>query len=192
MIESDDPVLVLIGERVALGPLRADLVPAYHRWEQQLAVLAGFGQTTPDTLEARQSSYEAASQAGSDSANFTIYAKDNTGAWEPVGTTTLHIDQRKQVADYVIMLGERRGEGLGTEATRLTLDWAFNVAGLINVKLEVWAPNRGAIRAYEKAGFKHVGIRRSGARWLGRPCDEVIMDALPGDLSDSVVPRQMS
>lgn len=191
MADSDEPVFVLIGDRVALGTLRADLVPLYHRWEQQLAVLAGYGQTTPEPLEARQSSYDAAAQASGDGAYFTVYARTDNEAWEPVGTTTLHIDTRKQVADYIIMLGERRGQGIGTEATRLTLDWAFNVAGLVNVKLEVWAPNEGAIRAYEKAGFKHVGVRRNGARWLGRPCDEIIMDAVPEEFSDSVVERQL-
>ncbi|HEX3811769.1 MAG TPA: GNAT family protein [Mycobacteriales bacterium] len=191
MVDTDEPVLVLIGDRVALGTLRVDLVPLYHRWEQQLAVLAGYGQTTPEPLEARQSSYDAAAQAGDDGAYFTIYAKTGDGRWEPIGTTTLHIDSRKQIADYVIMLGARRGEGLGTEATRLTLDWAFNVAGLRNVKLEVWAPNKSAIRAYEKAGFHHVGVRRNGARWLGGPCDEIIMDAIPEDFSGSVVQGQL-
>jgi len=103
----------------------------------------------------------------------------------------LHIDQRKHVADYVILLGERRGEGLGTEATTLTLDWAFNVAGLRNVTLEVWEPNKAAIRAYEKAGFRIVGVRRHGARWLGQQCDEIIMDAMPEDFTDSVVEQQL-
>lgn len=187
----DEPVLVLTGDRVALGAMRSDLVPLYHRWEQQLAVLAGYGHATPDTLEGRQSSYEAASQASAESGSFTVYARDSEGVWEPIGTTTLHIDWRRQVADYVIMLGTRRGEGLGTEATRLTLDWAFNVAGLKNVKLEVWAPNTAAIRAYEKAGFRHVGVRRNGARWLGQQCDEVIMDAIPEDVVGSVVADQL-
>lgn len=189
--EAEEAVLALIGDRVALGPLRADLVPLYHRWEQQLAVLAGLGQVTLETLEARQASYDAAAQAGADSAYFTVYARDTADRWQPIGTTTLHIDQRKQIADYVIVLGERRGEGLGTAATRLTLDWAFNVAGLVNVRLEVWAPNKAAIGAYERAGFKHIGIRRNGARWLGQQCDEVIMDAVPEDLTESVVEGQV-
>lgn len=190
MVVTNDPVLVLRGTRVALGPLREDLVPTYHRWEQQLLVLAGLGHITPETLESRRTSYGLASQAGEAGAYFTVYA-NNGEAWKPIGLSTLHIDQRKQVADYVILLGERRGEGLGTEATKLTLDWAFNVAGLRNVKLEVWEPNKAAIRAYQKAGFKIVGVRRNGARWLGQQCDEIIMDAVPEDFTDSVVEQQL-
>ncbi|MBV9013855.1 MAG: GNAT family N-acetyltransferase [Pseudonocardiales bacterium] len=116
---------------------------------------------------------------------------NNGETWQPIGLSTLHIEARKQVADYVILLGEHRGEGLGTEATKLTLDWAFHVAGLRNVKLEVWEPNKAAIRAYQKASFTIVGVRRNGARWLGQQCDEIIMDAVPEDFTDSVVEHQL-
>jgi len=34
-------------------------------------------------------------------------------------------------------------------------------------------------------------LRRNGARWLGQQCDEVIMDAVPEDLAESVVPAQL-
>lgn len=190
MTEMNDPLLVLVGNRVALGPLREELVPTYHRWEQQLGVLAGLGHTTPETLESRRTTYGLASQSGDQGAYFTVYAT-NGETWQPIGLSTLHIEARKQVADYVILLGERRGEGLGTEATKLTLDWAFNVVGLRNVKLEVKEPNKAAIRAYEKAGFKIVGVRRNGARWLGQQCNEIIMDAVPGDFTDSVVEHHL-
>ncbi|MBV9143120.1 MAG: GNAT family N-acetyltransferase [Pseudonocardiales bacterium] len=134
--------------------------------------------------------YGLASQSGDLGAYFTVYAT-NGEAWQPIGLSTVHSDQRKQVADYVILLGERRGEGLGTEATTLTLDWAFNVVGLRNVTLEVWEPNKAAIRAYEKAGFRIVGVRRQGARWLGQQCDEIIMDAVPEDFTGSVVEHHL-
>ena len=35
-------------------------------------------------------------------------------------------------------MGERRGQGLGTEATRLVLDYAFHVLQLRNVMLRPW------------------------------------------------------
>jgi hypothetical protein len=37
MAETNDPVLVLVGDRVVLGLLREDLVLTYHRGEQQVA-----------------------------------------------------------------------------------------------------------------------------------------------------------
>ena len=39
-------------------------------------------------------------------------------------------------AEFGIAIGERRGQGLGTEATRLVLDFAFHVLQLRNVLLQ--------------------------------------------------------
>jgi RimJ/RimL family protein N-acetyltransferase len=47
--------------------------------------------------------------------------------------------------------------------------------------LKVLEPNQSGIAAYEKAGFHPSGrLRQSGYR-LGRPVDELVMDALPTD-----------
>ncbi len=53
---------------------------------------------------------------------------------------------------------------------------------LRGIWLSVLAPNTAALRAYEKAGFQHVGRRRAAGYWDGRHCDEVLMDALPTDI----------
>ncbi|MFE5592914.1 GNAT family N-acetyltransferase [Streptomyces sp. NPDC056549] len=57
---------------------------------------------------------------------FTVY--DLTGDHPvPGGVTTLPNDSIR-TAEFVIMLSrEARGQGLGTEATRLTLDYAFHI-----------------------------------------------------------------
>ncbi len=89
-------------------------------------------------------------------------------------------------ATFGITIGERRGTGLGTETTRLTLDWAFNMLGLHNVMLTVLPTNTAAIRAYENAGFKRIGVRRDALSVLGRRGDEVLMDAVASEF-DSLV-----
>ncbi|MGH8904432.1 MAG: GNAT family N-acetyltransferase [Egibacteraceae bacterium] len=184
---SPQPALLLKGMNVALGPLQRDLVPLYHRWDQDLTVLVGLGQRFPDTLESSYQSYEHASNASAREGYFTVYdIRDHDAVPYPIGTTCLQ-NVIYDKADFTIILGERRGQGLGTEATRLTLDWAFNIAGLRNVSLEVWAPNEAAIRAYKNAGFKEIGRRRNAARWLGQPCDMVLMDAIPEDFTGSVI-----
>jgi len=37
----ESPIISITGERVALGPIRRDLVPLYHRWINDFAVLRG-------------------------------------------------------------------------------------------------------------------------------------------------------
>jgi diamine N-acetyltransferase len=93
------------------------------------------------------------------------------------------IDHNVRIAEFIIMIGdsEHRGKGIGTEATRLTLDYAFHITALRCVHLAVLEPNTAAIKAYEKAGFKIIGRRRDSGYWLNRQCDEILMDAVPAD-----------
>ncbi|MFE9424217.1 GNAT family N-acetyltransferase [Kitasatospora sp. NPDC006697] len=124
-----------------------------------------------------------AHQLRGENIRFTIC--DLTGSEPaPAGVATLLPDHGVRTAEFVIMLGsEVRGRGLGTAATRLTLDYAFHVTNLRMVWLKVLAPNTGAIRAYEKAGFHHVGSIRQAGYGLGQVCDEVVMDALASEFA---------
>ncbi|APU18669.1 GNAT family N-acetyltransferase [Actinoalloteichus sp. GBA129-24] len=88
-------------------------------------------------------------------------------------------------------MGESREKGVGSEATRLVLDYAFHVANLACVYLSVMEPNQGAIRAYERAGFKRQGIRRNANMWLGERVDEVLMDAIPAEFEGPSLVKQM-
>ena len=70
---------------------------------------------------------------------------------------------------------------------RLTIDWGFHVLGLQNVLLEALAWNEAAIRAYEKAGFRRIGVRRQAAMSRGRREDVILMDAIPADFGTSAI-----
>ena len=96
----------------------------------------------------------------------------------PVGTAGLfHIAHAHGTAEFAIALGERRGQGLGTEATRLVLDFAFHVLQLRNVLLETLEWNVAGLAAYEHAGFRRIGVRRGAIISRGQPTNIVIMDA---------------
>ncbi|WP_330174674.1 GNAT family N-acetyltransferase [Streptomyces sp. NBC_01498] len=122
-----------------------------------------------------------AHQLRGENIRFTIY---DTGADRPVpaGVAGLLPDHAVRTAEFVVMLApEARGRGLGTAATRLSLDYAFHVTNLRMVWLKVLAPNLPAVRAYEKAGFRVAGTLRQAGYWLGQVWDEVLMDAVAGE-----------
>ncbi len=178
-----DVNLLLAGARAALGPLRVDLVEQYARWWNDLAVRRGLSSVdiwTPAAAEKWvNEAGEASARQAPPAAHFTIYAMPGVA---PVGTLALmQIDHRHRTADFGVLIGERRGEGIGTAATRLTLEWAFDVIGLENVMLTVLPSNGGGIRAYERAGFKVVGRRRNSAASMGGREDELLMDAVASD-----------
>lgn len=176
-----DPIIWIHDSVCGLGPYRADLVETYWRWEQDPALLVGYGRQQPESLEARTEGMT--QQLRGDNIRFTVYELAGDAA-VPVGVATLLPDPAVRTAEYVVMLApEARGRGLGTAATRLVLDYAFHVTNLRMVWLKVLAPNRPAVRAYEKAGFRTVGALREAGYWLGRVCDEVVMDALAAEFA---------
>ncbi|MFE9638962.1 GNAT family N-acetyltransferase [Nocardiopsis alba] len=189
MSEQAETIVWIRGERAGLGPFSGDLVDQYWRWEQDPAVLVGYGRQTPDSLENRREGYQHQARGTDDQLRFTVF--DLTGEKPvPVGTATVLIDHHVRVGEFIIQLGEAasRGKGIGTEAARLTLDYAFHIANLQCVHLSVLAPNTAAIRAYEKAGFRMIGERRRSGYWLGERVGEVLMDAIPEDFpGESVV-----
>ncbi|NEC65118.1 GNAT family protein [Streptomyces sp. SID9727] len=176
-----EPALWLATETCGLGSYRADLVETYWKWEQDPTVMVGYGRQVPESLEARAEGMQ--HQLRGANFRFTVYDLTEPEP-VPVGVTTLLPDESVRTAEFVVMLArEARGRGLGVEATRLTLDYAFHVASLRMVWLKVLAPNVAGIKAYERAGFQHAGRLREGGYWLGQVCDEVLMDALAADFS---------
>ncbi|MDQ2653063.1 MAG: GNAT family N-acetyltransferase, partial [Chloroflexota bacterium] len=180
------PIVNIVGERVALGPQRRDLLPTYQRWINDFSALRTLGGVAPGptTLEQEVRWYDVQSPT---EVRFTIYER---AAWRPIGTTALHgIDYRNQTAIFGIFIGEAeaRGKGHGTEATRLTLDYAFTALGLHSVMLTVAEFNLAGQRAYARAGFRECGRRRQ-CRWLaGRLWDELSMDCLATEFESPVL-----
>jgi len=170
-----EPNLNIIGEWVALGPLRRDLIPLYCRWNNDFATTRTLARSQPLTVDAMTAAYDAAPDAGA--VDFTIYERA-TG--RPIGSAYLHdIDHRNRTAEFGIVLGEAdaRGKGYGTETARLMLDYAFTDLGLHRVMLRVYAFNRAGLRAYGKAGFRVFGTRRQCHSMGGRLWDVIFMEA---------------
>src|SRR5215218_8276710 len=71
--------------------------------------------------------------------------------------------------------------GLGSEATRLVVDYALDVLGLHRVALEVYASNPRARHVYERAGFVYEGTKRDALLWDGEWVDAIEMAVLSTD-----------
>jgi len=188
-MDSHQPDFVVIGEKVALGPLRPDLAATYARWMNQLEVRRGLDQLGVATQQSQEKwveeNIEKSAKRAPEVVEFTVYDHaDST----PVGTAgLLDIGHANGTAELGIVIGERRGQGLGTEATRLMLDYAFHVLHLRNVVLETLDWNVAGLKAYERAGFRRVGVRRGAVVSRGQPTDLVIMDAVPEEFGASVL-----
>lgn len=186
---AEPPLVNIVGERVALGPLRRELLPEYQRWINDFGTARTLGAMPPGpvTADAETAWYE--SEIGSGTKPFTVYERST---WTPIGNTALrNIDHRHRAAEFGILIGEptARGKGYGTEATTLMLDYAFTGLGLHNVLLTCFEFNLAGQRAYAKAGFKEIGRRRQ-CRWMGgRLWDEILMDCLATEFESPVLSK---
>ena len=83
-------------------------------------------------------------------------------------------------AEIGMRIGEEqdRGQGHGSRALALALDYAWNGLNLRRVSLTAFTGNKRAIAAYGRAGFKEEGVMRNAAYVGGQWHDVMMMAAL--------------
>jgi RimJ/RimL family protein N-acetyltransferase len=186
--EPEQPIVNIIGELVALGPMRRELIPLYQQWVNDFGTVRNLGvPPIPMTFEAETSWYDGLLRAGDREMTFTIYERKT---WLAIGTAGLHaVDYRNRTAEFGIMIGEvdARGRGYGSEATRLMLDYAFTALGLHNVMLRVFAFNLAGLHAYQRAGFREMGRRRESILMAGKLWDVIYMECLANEFVSPVL-----
>ena len=87
------------------------------------------------------------------------------------------IDWDKKKAALGILIGNKEywGKGIGTEATKLMIDYAFNRLGLNEIGLGVISENMPARKMYERVGFEVVEVKKNAIDHDGKLYDDVIM-----------------
>ncbi|WNI14506.1 GNAT family N-acetyltransferase [Actinacidiphila sp. ITFR-21] len=174
------PVPLRTGQRLALTLAREEMMQDYHRWETDPATIVGFGARWPVSWEV----FRARFRGVHTSSHYQLFEVITTAGATPVGTTSLNVDQSVNSAEFTLVIApEHRGLGYAAEATALTLDWAFTIASLNAVWLQVLAPHTLAVNAYLKAGFRTAGRLRDAALWHGKRVDKLLLDCLPDDLA---------
>ena len=97
-----------------------------------------------------------------------------------IGNARLTVTESDKRARYAIGIFnvQKLGIGLGTEATKLVLCYAFETLGLHRVELCVLEYNKRAIKCYQKCGFVQEGLEREDALVEGRWETDVRMSIL--------------
>jgi RimJ/RimL family protein N-acetyltransferase len=172
--------------------LLAEHAPAVARWYADYGTLRNWAFPPGPRTVARLNDHGFDPNSAlfdSESASFAIFT---TETHELIGMAGLiHVDHIDRIAEFFIMIGElrHRGQGFGTEATRLVLDHAFLALGLSNIILRVFSYNLAGIRAYEKAGFRRIGVRRKSKMMGGQMWDTILMEAVADEFESPVLGR---
>ena len=75
------PILTVSGQRVALGPLRRDLLPQYQRWINDLIAAQNLGMIPRPVTQEAESSWYDRMVAGND----IVFTMDERATWRPIG-----------------------------------------------------------------------------------------------------------
>ncbi|WAH39113.1 GNAT family N-acetyltransferase [Alicyclobacillus dauci] len=100
-----------------------------------------------------------------------------------VGEVVLNdIDRNNRSANFRIAISDPfTGQGYGTEATRLMLDYGFGMLNLHRIELDVYTINERAAHVYEKVGFKREGVKRQNWYFNHQYYDSIVMSVLENE-----------
>jgi aminoglycoside 6'-N-acetyltransferase len=167
-------VAELKGERVVLRPLTEADLPAVAAIQAQPSVAARWGEPKDADLRAKQDGTE----------GVVAYAIELEGDVVGLIEYQEEDDPMYRRAGIDIFLSEDvQGRGLGTDAVRTLARYLVHDRGHHRLTIDPAADNVAAIRAYEKVGFRPVGVMRQYERLPGGDWhDGLLMDLLADEL----------
>jgi RimJ/RimL family protein N-acetyltransferase len=183
---SDPRPYIIKGEKVGLKTFRKEDIDTVTPWfsdPEFLLCLTSSG--IPMSRANEEEFYDQHLKNTDKSIQFAIFAlADATTPERHIGNCGLFSFNRHNHASFGIGIGDRTawGHGYGTEATRLVAEYGFFFLNLYSIRLWAYSFNQRAIRAYEKAGYKHAGRIRGALCVAGERFDEVMMDITRDDV----------
>lgn len=175
----------LIGPRVSLAPMSADVADVMTTWFNDLDVALPAGDEAYRTITADRMRTSLATSEH----DFVILVTVD-GVPTPIGRCLLFaVDMVDRHAMLGICIGDKQqwNRGLGGEAVELLLEYAFNLLNLTSVMLGTFAFNHRAIHCYRRIGFREIGRRRRARLIAGTYHDAVLMDILAEEFHGTYV-----
>jgi RimJ/RimL family protein N-acetyltransferase len=168
---------MLLGSRISIGPFVPEDCAVMFCWFNDVAAARLDLAYRPVDMMAHQQWWQG---LGKDPSR-VVFAIRKTSEPALIGFVQITaINAVHRSAELGVRIGEEknRGQGYGTEALRLALDFCWNHLNLNRVQLTVFKHNPRAIGAYQAAGFRKEGRMRKAAFIGGNWVDLVLMAAL--------------
>jgi RimJ/RimL family protein N-acetyltransferase len=174
----------LKGERLFLAPIRIEDASAFCQWlsDPEVALnLTIFEKQLP--LQQEEDLLRDMIKKNAQIFSIVLYNQETL-----IGSCSIFdIDHDDRKAELGIMIGDKENwnKGYGSETIELLLDYGFNILNLNNIFLKYFAYNQRARTCYEKIGFKEIGRHREARIVMGRKYDEIFMDMLADEFTQS-------
>ena len=172
---------VLRGKKVVLRSLKLSDAARFCQWLADPEVTKFLDMYNQPALTlAAERKWITQQRQSKDIITFAIDTIDGTH----IGSVALrHITSPHRHASYGIMIGDKKywGQGYGTEAGKLIIDYGFRKLKLHRIYLYVIAYNIRGQKSYEKIGFKVEGRFREHLLVDGQYHDRVVMGILKNE-----------
>lgn len=179
----------LVGEKCYLSPCSVEDAEKWTEWDNDLEVTIPLGPEayTPISLDRTREGIRKFVEKQSH-----IFCIVDLKTDTLIGRCLLFdVDQINRKATFGIDIGEKSywNKGYGQDATRLMLDYGFNLLNLNSIMLGVFSYNQRAIECYKRVGFKEIGRRRKSKLIGGKWFDGVWMDILAEEFKSVYVSK---
>jgi N,N'-diacetyllegionaminate synthase len=146
------------------------------RWSNDPDINSHIGLVIPIAISSTRKWFQEKSKDN----NIILFIIEDAKSKRRIGYMRMDIFPKDKKAELHLIIGENDywGKGIGTKATLLFLKIAFKELKLNKVFLTVGVENHGAIRVYEKSGFKKEGIMRADRMMGNKFRDVYIMSIL--------------
>ncbi|MFB6133907.1 MAG: GNAT family N-acetyltransferase [Halanaeroarchaeum sp.] len=149
----------LEGDRVDLHTIESEDIPFLQEMINDPEVRRYLTRNEPLTMEQEREWFE---EHVSSDEGVTLLVVTDDG---PAGTVGMQeIPQMQGSAEVGISLATAHwGQGYGTAASRLLTEYAFRERRLHRLVVQVYDPNEGSKRIWEKLGYRHESVHEEAA-----------------------------
>lgn len=164
----------LEGDDVVLRTIEEDDLPFLRDAINHPEVRRYLPNRPPLNLDGEREFYENVVVGDESSVNLLVWQRDVEGEERRAGTIGLHgVDSVDGSAEIgLFLVPDAWGQGVGTAAARLVVDWAFNERRLHRVVAHVIDGNEASARIWEKLGFRHEATYAEAVFHDGRYVDQ--------------------
>lgn len=169
--------LKIIGQQIYLRPITLEDTELVVRWRNERVVVENFIYRKPVSKEEHLNWLKNKVETGLVHQFVICRLADD----KPLGSIYLqNFEEENKRAEWGIFLGEREayGKGVGTEAAKLLLEYAFQRLRLHKVTSKVLAYNQASVRMNEKAGYTQEAYLRDELFLDGKYEDLILFGAI--------------
>lgn len=173
----------LIGDKIYLSPKGTsdEEIERFTEWMNDFQVTDFTGRSGQITTLMTEKEWLENSAKNTENRNFNIIDLNEN---KLIGTIGLeHFNWICRSAVLGIFIGDKdyRGNGYGTEAINIMLEYGFKYLNLHSIRLDLLSVNERAHRCYLKCGFKDTGCSREEVFLNGKYYDKLHMDILENE-----------